>query len=42
MVHDPLSTALVAAFNVASHIGGAAVEKVEEDFVLLRAQGVCV
>ena len=42
MVHDPLSAAVVAAFQVASKFGGATGKKVEQDLVLLRAQGVCV
>ena len=40
MVHDPFSTAVVTALPMASHMSSAAVEDVEQYFVLLRAHGV--
>jgi hypothetical protein len=42
MIHDPLSAAMVTALQVAAKFGCAAVEEIEDDFVLLRAEGVCV
>jgi len=41
MIHDTLSAAVVAALNVAATIGGAAVNEVGEDPVLLGPQGIC-
>jgi hypothetical protein len=42
MVHDPLSTALVTALDMASHIGGAAVKDMREDPVLIWPQWISV
>jgi len=42
MIHDTLSPTMVAALNVAAHIGGSAVKEIEHDPVLLRAHGVCL